>query len=332
MPITPDYPSSKAAQEVAQQYRKSIVHDRSFTLADIAKIVQAKQLEFISANDTNMVFSPKDHTRKWWKFLIKAANRQDIAISIQYVRPELASAQKEKFYAHKILAILFPHNFPKVHTYFGSQDYVHDQLTGRIEERIHPHTQADLQVKYPLAAVGNIIAELGIPVRQLDTGKKGNTIVDDEGAEYFVAEIQLSGRGSEWDEEKIFAYMSARTEEYTENQIRQVMNCIARLRSLREKKTPPTEPDIPSVVPAPETLALSDAEISQVVTEFYAKADGKDAMFGRECAEHLLQKGGIKVLERAIDGKYPDAPSISVRFFVAMTLVRDNYHKESGRK
>lgn len=194
-----------------------------FTNAQMEEIVKKEDLQFIARGGECVVIAPRDHSKP------DLPLRDDIVIATDFEDIENNLESKKIFYAHRIMSTLFPHNFPRFFTSYGSSAKA--EKSGTIRQRIY-EMQGEIKdedIKYPLDVVDEATTEMGeLPIK-IDPWSSKNFIVGKDGGEYYVDKIRLDDKPV-WHTDKILAYMEKNKYDPIDQRI--VIRSIARLQEL----------------------------------------------------------------------------------------------------
>lgn len=135
---------------------------------------------------------------------------------------------KQLYYTHRILAILFPHNFPRFHAVFWNKS---DRLSGEIRERIDPDF---FQYRPTFPYHKTVYQRMSIPLSIEIDSRQANFVVG-KGGEYYVDVINTENVTENIinQEDKVLKYM--KQSEYDRQGIYRVEKSIARLQGLAGK-------------------------------------------------------------------------------------------------
>lgn len=142
---------------------------------------------------------------------------------------------KITFYLTRLLNLLFPFNFPKIHAAFGIYSDSQYQISGTIRQRIFPARDKNSQIHFPILNADQTIYSLRLPIATFDSFRT-NFIIASDGGEYYVDTCKLArtntDKAMEWDIPKIISYMKANG--FSEGDIRKAIRIIERIKKLEE--------------------------------------------------------------------------------------------------
>lgn len=165
--------------------------------------------------------------------------------------PEL---MKEKFYAQRILATIFPHNFPRVYAVFGTDKW--DKVSGTVRQKIesvrterkeHSYIElgTDERCKFPFEEIIDTINKLELPIR-LDTDEgKGygstrmpntNFALAADGGIYYL-DIPQVLINQPWKRQTLLSHMQSHPEKYSDTDIQIVLRSLDRIQAINPNTT-----------------------------------------------------------------------------------------------
>lgn len=210
---------------------------------EVDQLIENYDKDLVGKGAECVVFSERDESQQGKYFgLGKKPFREDVVVAVDY-RTVLNPIQaKEIFYTQRIMATLFPFNFPRFRTSFGSEDEA-GGVSATIRNKIdivdsdeHNASHIDLGAKHPFSYVAKTINELRLPVNidksDFNFGRDGR------GDVYFLDKVRLKKVGGSWSEEDtvwdkdtIDIFMSKNN--YSESDKRIVRKSIDRLTALQ---------------------------------------------------------------------------------------------------
>ncbi len=153
-----------------------------------------------------------------------------IAITWETLSPERA---REIFYSHRVMNILFPHNFPIFYAAWGSSDG--RRITGTVREEI---VKTEGEIVYPIDDVWDVMHALQLPVGMDPSGVNYHRGAD--GGEYFLDTL-FRIRSRSWDMGRVLDYMNDQAAHpdiiYSDDDKRQVAHAIERLLVNEQKRS-----------------------------------------------------------------------------------------------
>jgi hypothetical protein len=146
-----------------------------------------------------------------------------------------AKRAKVTFYAHKIMKILFPHNFPNIYATIAEDK---NKNKGTIRERIHHGPYGRMPIKNSFRDVAGFCTNvLRVPASLYFDTNEDNFVLGDDGGEYYLDLITTTDLGSgavadvfSSKEAKIIEYMDSQG--FSKDDIDKVSRYIGRMNSL----------------------------------------------------------------------------------------------------
>ncbi len=138
---------------------------------------------------------------------------------------------KEQFYAHRILNILFPHNFPRFHAVFWRHGKSINELSGSIRQLVKEDFFR-YKYKYPFREADS--KRRNIPLLVEFDSRSANYAVGNDGGQYYVDVVKTEGRIDEFLQKRTAIYSYMYEAEYPEQDIYRVRKSLDRLQVLRD--------------------------------------------------------------------------------------------------
>ncbi len=200
-------PELTEAQEITQI--KTEMETRSefkvLPREEVSQVVEKYDKEFVGKGAECVVFSERDESRKSkYLGLGKKPFKDNVVVAVDYSMVLDPNRAKEIFYTHRIMSTLFPFNFPRFATSFGSSDKV-EGVSGTVRQKIDIVEEGgkgahnlDVGSPHPFETVERVVDKLGLP---LNLDKSGfNFGKDKHGNVYFLDKLRLKEAGSSWSE------------------------------------------------------------------------------------------------------------------------------------
>ncbi len=172
-------------------------------------------------------------------------SRQDKVYAVTYYMGLDAEKAKESFYAHKILATIFPYNFPPLHAAYGkkfksfSDPTFATELSGTVRGRLD--LDAGTPVSHPFSAVQTFFDDLGLNSNSVLDLHGSNVLTAADGGEYYTDIVKSPAFIRTIPEEVLSGWMSSHKvtdkktheeREYNQNEMNTVMKSLRRLKEL----------------------------------------------------------------------------------------------------
>jgi hypothetical protein len=173
------------------------------------------------AEENNLDFVDKGHACVVVKE--KGQDKHVVAFTTEDVSPEKA---KEIFHTQRILATLFPYNFPRFRASAHS-----DETEGRPASTVREYIKSDWDMRYGFSKAQDGLSELGIKV-WLDQSP-GNFVTGENGGQYYVDVPSIRPEDRDWDKQKILRHMRFKKRQdgkyYSEADRRSVASSLEKL-------------------------------------------------------------------------------------------------------
>lgn len=175
--------------------------------------IELRQQVLGSGQEYVVVRYPGNETRKVLAFAYK----------------NLSPAEAKKiYYSQRIMAMMFPDNFPQFNAAFGSDEASESMSTGTVRQRVlYPSRRVrdnNIEVKKPFSEVRRACHELGLGFRE--DINRSNRRVSEDGKEYYLDKVSFKDVRA-LDKKKIGEYMANQGRSDVET--RRVMKSIDRL-------------------------------------------------------------------------------------------------------
>jgi hypothetical protein len=231
--------------QIKKELKESDFGVNFLTPAKTYEIVKRYDKDLVGKGSETVVFAERDRSAKSGFLGIgKKPFRQDVVVAVDYKTVYDPIAAKEIFYRQRIMATLFPDNFPHFATSLGSTDSK-DGVSLTIRQRVKggvglPGTRITDDPNNPFGTVLKTMDELHLPV-DIDTSTK-HYAKDRNGNVYYLDKVDLKRdkmghpeNNSIWNKDSIRQYMTDRG--YSNLDKRIVEMSIDRLNSLKEEKS-----------------------------------------------------------------------------------------------
>lgn len=150
---------------------------------ELKKFLSTKGVEFVGRGTFNTLFSQENADKEIHKDVIVALHTKENA---------LPAEMRKRYYVHKLMHVLFPHNFPQFLTTFSTKTKDGIPVSGTVRQRIEPRMiQMKMFLKYPFAQVEEARLAMRLPI-EFDLSHNKNLLIGKDGGEYSAEDIQTA--------------------------------------------------------------------------------------------------------------------------------------------